>query len=192
MDNSDWMLDPSLIRPLLSDCKTDLFASRLTHQLPYYVSWRPDPRAFHSDAFSLNWRGLKGNAFPPFNLIPKFLDKIISDQAEVLLVAPVWQAQPWWPLPLQLLIQPPILLPVSPHLLTDPAEPQAIHPMFPRLHLGVFRISYKATKQRAFQQTLPNYLSQPLDPPHIKPMSPAGNAGAAGVVREKLTLFWHR
>ena len=83
VDNSDWMLDPSLIRPLLSDCKTDLFASRLTHQLSYYVSWRPDPRAFHSDAFSLNWRGLKGYAFPPFNLIPKVLDKIISDQAEV-------------------------------------------------------------------------------------------------------------
>ena len=191
VDNSDWMLDPSLIRPLLSDCKTDLFASRLTHQLPYYVSWRPDSRAFHSDTFSLNWRGLKGYAFPPFNMIPKVLDKIISDQAEVLLVAPVWQAQPWWPLLLHLLIQPPILLPVSPHLLTDPAEPRAIHPMFPRLHLGVFRISYNVTKQRAFQQTLPNYLSQPLDPPHIKPMNPAGNAGAAGVVREKLILFRH-
>ena len=45
VDNSDWMLDPSLIRPLLSDCKTDLFASRLTRQyselhvdLPGYVS----------------------------------------------------------------------------------------------------------------------------------------------------------
>ena len=39
------MLDTSLIRPLLRDRRTDLFASRLTHQLPNYVSWRPDPSA---------------------------------------------------------------------------------------------------------------------------------------------------
>ena len=43
VDNSDWMLDPRLIRPFLRDRRTDLFASRLTHQLPNHVSWRPDP-----------------------------------------------------------------------------------------------------------------------------------------------------
>ncbi|CAB4020243.1 Transposon Ty3-G Gag-Pol poly, partial [Paramuricea clavata] len=32
----------------------DLFASRLTYQLPQFVSWRPDPLAVHSDAFSIS------------------------------------------------------------------------------------------------------------------------------------------
>ena len=192
LDNSDWMLDPNIIRPLLGPCQTDLFATRLTHQLPIYVSWRPDPKALQSDAFSLNWKGLKGYAFPPFNLIAKVLNKILEDQTEILLVAPIWQAQPWWPLLLQLLTQQPVLLPVSPHLLIDPSDPEAIHPMYPRLHLGVFPISYNVTKQKAFQQTLPNYLSQPLDPPHIRRTNQAGSAGAAGVVHEKLILFRHR
>jgi hypothetical protein len=192
LDNSDWMLDPNIIRPLLGPCQTDLFATRLTHQLPIYVSWRPDPKALQSDAFSLNWKGLKGYAFPPFNLIAKVLNKILEDQTEILLVAPIWQAQPWWPLLLQLLTQQPVLLPVSPHLLIDPSDPEAIHPMYPRLHLGVFPISYNVTKQKAFQQTLPNYLSQPLDPPHIRRTNQAGSAGAAGVVHGKLILFRHR
>jgi hypothetical protein len=48
------ILDPSFIRPFLRHCQTDLFATRLTHQLPTYISWRSDPKALHSDAFSLN------------------------------------------------------------------------------------------------------------------------------------------
>ena len=63
VDSTDWMLEPKLIRPLWANCQTDLFATRLTHQLATYVSWRPDPKALHSNAFSLNWRGLRGYAF---------------------------------------------------------------------------------------------------------------------------------
>ena len=43
----------------------DLFASRLTAQLPQYVSWRPDPAAFHIDALTLHWKSLMGYAPPP-------------------------------------------------------------------------------------------------------------------------------
>ena len=55
IDQSDWKIDPIIISPFLRDCSTDLFASRLTHQLARYISWRPDPQAFQSDAFSVNW-----------------------------------------------------------------------------------------------------------------------------------------
>ena len=144
VENTDWMLDPSLIRPFLRHCQTDLFATRLTHQLPTYISWRPDPKALHSDAFSLNWNRLKGYAFPPFNLIPGLLNKLVTDQTEIVLIAPIWQAQPWWPLLLQLLVQQPFLLPVSTHLLIDPLDPQAVHLMYPHLYLGIFNMCYKA------------------------------------------------
>ena len=190
VDNSDWMLDPSLIRPLLSDCKTDLCLEAYTPAFVLCQLETGSPR-LPLRCIQSQLAGTQGLRVSPVQLDSKGPGQNNIRSGRSLLVAPVWQAQLWWPLLLHLLIQPPILLPVSPHLLTDPAEPQAIHPMFPRLHLGVFRISYNVTKQRAFQQTLPNYLSQPLEPPHIKPMNPAGNAGAAGVVREKIILFRH-
>ena len=103
LDQTDWKLDHQVIQPFLSQCRTDLFATRLTRQLKQYISWRPDPEACDTDALSVNWQGLKGYAFPPFNLIPAVLKKVVTDQTEIVLIAPVWQAQPWWPLLLSLL-----------------------------------------------------------------------------------------
>ena len=74
-DWNDWKLDPALIRPLITECQVDLFASRLSHQLPQYVSWRPDPNAMFTDAFTVSWSNLKAYAFPPFNLIQAVLQK---------------------------------------------------------------------------------------------------------------------
>ncbi|XP_068758092.1 uncharacterized protein [Montipora capricornis] len=190
-DMSEWKLDPILIQPFLLNCQTDLFASRLTSQLAAYISWRPDLGAIHTDAFTINWATLRGYAFPPFNLISKTLTKVTIDQTELILVAPVWQAQPWWPVLLRLLISQPVLLPNSPTLLTDPTDLNRIHPMYPRLHLAVFHISTNVSKLRAFQQTLPTYSSQQLVPPHTKPTSLLGTVGAAGVLDGKLILFRH-
>ena len=140
-DNNDWMIDPIIIRPFLKDRCTDLFASRLTKQLASYISWRPDPQSLQSDAFSTNWKHLAGYAFPPFNLVGRVLDKVILDETEIVLVAPVWQAQPWGPLLLSLLVQSSVFLPTSTNLLINPSDPQQSHPMISRLHLSVFRIS---------------------------------------------------
>ena len=52
------------------------FATCLNHQLPRYVSWRPDPFAMAMDTFSLSWQGLQGFAFLPFALLGKCLQKI--------------------------------------------------------------------------------------------------------------------
>ena len=64
LDSTDWQLDPTVISAFLTNCNTDLFASRLTAQLPQYVSWRPDPGAFHIDALTLHWKSLMGYASP--------------------------------------------------------------------------------------------------------------------------------
>ena len=97
LDTSEWQIDPHTIKPFLKDCNIDLFVSRLTALLPKYVSWRPDPNATFTDAMTLDWAPLKGYAFPPFCLNPEVLRKVSQDRAYLLLVAPVWQAQPWWP-----------------------------------------------------------------------------------------------
>lgn len=67
----------------------------------------------------------------------------------MILVEPRWQVQLWRPLLLSLAIDHPVLLPSNRQLLTDPANPQRLHPMFPRLHVLVFRtVSRDCIKQR--------------------------------------------
>ena len=48
------------------------------------------------DAFLLDWKGLKGYAFPPFCLIGRCLVKVRKEGATIVLVAPVWPSQPWY------------------------------------------------------------------------------------------------
>ena len=93
-DLNDWMLHRKVIAPLIRHCAVDLFASRLSDQLGKYVSWRPDPNAFHNDAFTLDWSSLTPYAFPPFSLIPTVLHKTKRERATLVLVAPIWKAQP--------------------------------------------------------------------------------------------------
>ena len=66
-------------------------------QLPRYVSWRPDPEAVHADALTMDWAPFSGCVFPPFNLILAVLNKVSQDKVAIMLVAPIWPAQPWWP-----------------------------------------------------------------------------------------------
>ena len=63
------------------------------------------------DAFTISWETQLNYAFPPFSLIPRVLSKVQQDQAYVLLVAPVWTCQIWYPMLLRLLIERPVLLP---------------------------------------------------------------------------------
>ena len=66
----------------------NLFASRLTAVFPTYTSWKPDPGVSYIDAMTLDWA-------PPFSLIAPVLKKVSQDKADLVLVPPVWQAQPW-------------------------------------------------------------------------------------------------
>ena len=63
---------------------------------------------------------LQAYAFPPFSLIGRVLRKVEVDQATLLVVAPVWQGQPWFPKLLQLSIRNPILLPFQKDMLKNP------------------------------------------------------------------------
>ena len=67
-DPSDWKLNPAFLKILFQKwgpLEVDLFASRVTFQLPHFVSWKPDPQAIATDAFLMNWRDFRGYAFPP-------------------------------------------------------------------------------------------------------------------------------
>ena len=110
-DRSDWKLDRSVflkINKRYGPVEVDLFATRLTNQCRRYFSWRPDPFA---DAFLQDWTTVKDFANPPWNLVQRVLAKTQNQGAEVILVAPLWKSQPWYPLLLSLLVDWPRLLP---------------------------------------------------------------------------------
>ena len=92
--------------------KIDLFASRLSHQLPQYFLWKPDPFSQGTDALQDIWRNQFLYAFPPFCLILQVLKKVSYDQTEkMLLVTLTWQSQIWCTLLLEMSIVRPLLLP---------------------------------------------------------------------------------
>ena len=48
-------------------------------------------------------------ANPPWILIPRILSKLIREKATMTLIVPLWETAPWFPLLLEVLIEPPIL-----------------------------------------------------------------------------------
>ena len=82
----------------------DLFASRLSAQLPVIVSYHPDPEAMHVNAFSISWQDRPFYAFPPFAVIGKVLHNIVLDVATGIIVVLNWSTQLWYSLLMKLLI----------------------------------------------------------------------------------------
>lgn len=112
-DNMEWKLCPQKFREIctvLGTPEIDLFATRLNHQLPRYMSWKPDPGTEAVDAFTEPWGGLFPYIFPPFNLIGKVLGKIEREKVKAILVVPKWETQPWFPKFLKLCTDPPYVL----------------------------------------------------------------------------------
>ena len=119
-DRTDWMLCPQVFNKIIQltgPLQVDLFASRLTNQLRDYVSWRPDPEAMATDAFSLDWTQFLGYANPPWNLVGRVLAQVRQQRAQLVLVAPVWKSQVWYPTLLAMLVRKPLLLPALPNLI---------------------------------------------------------------------------
>ena len=98
--SSEWKLKPQIFQKICSLRGTpdmDLFASRISHQVPAYRSWKLDPFSKGRDAFQTRWTHMKGYAFPPFSMIGRVLKKAQVDQANLMLTPPAWQTQPWLP-----------------------------------------------------------------------------------------------
>ena len=112
-DNMEWQLSPDKfgeICRVFGKPDIDLFATRLNHQLPRYMSWKPDPGAEAVNAFVESWDTFFSYIFPPFNLISRVLRKIDNEKATAIVVVPFWPTQPWFPKFLQLCTDPPFVL----------------------------------------------------------------------------------
>ena len=189
--NLEWSLDSKVFCGIVSQTfvpEVDLFASRLNAKTDRFISWHPEPGAMAVDAFSLHWANMKCYAFPPFSLLPRVLSKIRNDEALVLLIAPVWPTQSWYPLLLQLLINQPIRLPRLDNLLTLPHSLEQ-HPLRNKLDLAAWTLSGKLSQTRDFRRNLLRS-SVPHGQLALKNSTKeCGTSGLAGVVKDRLIYF---
>ena len=155
--DTEWMIDHTVFLELCNVYTrpdVDLFATRINCQLPCYVSWRPDPQAKATDAFSIPWNFNTHYAFPPFSVIGRTLQKTLRDKANLILIAPLWPTRPWWPRALQLLADWPVLLPKR--CLSLPQDPSQQHRLGPKLVLVALPLSGIRSNNNAFRGKLPN------------------------------------
>ena len=188
MDSRDWKLQLKLIKQFLVDRDTDLFATRLTHQLPRYVSWHLDSKANAADAFSLNWATLRGYAFPRSSNTTNSNQSserqnhhYPSDPsvARVDLVAFTTSAG-----------DPSASSPTFNTFNTEERlDPTVTPPMLPRLHLAVWLVSSDRARQSAFRNTSIIFAQHLFASPLTKPTIHHGENGMAGVIGSKLIQF---
>ena len=169
VDPGDWMLCQRAFQLIAAHWSPTivLFAAKWNAQLPCFVSWHPQPEGWRTDALSFSWKGMLGYAFPPFGLIQRCLNKIVRDQAEVIVVCPYWPSRAWFPLLLEMACDIPLVLPPNPDILLSPLGEQ--HPLTRNgsLLLVAWRLSGNRTTSIDFRTQLSNCSFPELERPSI-------------------------
>ena len=170
------MSDNSLWGPML----VDLFATRISKQLPRYFSWKPDSQAEAIDAFSQVWTSFKGFANSPWSLIGRGIQQIKRQNATIVLITPLWPSQPWFSALLPLCLDKLRLLPVWKKLMT-PAQGADLPFPEPLPCLVAWLVSGDTTRQQESQRAPQSSCSLRRDPPLTDTMIPHGTYGTDDV-----------
>ena len=138
----------------------DLFASRTNHKVDLFVSWYPDPQSIGIDAFSVTWADYNlGYCFPPFSVVAQVIKKVRDEKATIILIAPFWHTQSWYPSIMPLLVDYPIVFQASRKNLYLPHQPNLSHPLKDKLHLMAVKLSGKSSQIISFRRKLRNWFS---------------------------------
>jgi len=141
-----------------------------------------------------NWDGRTPNSLgqilwvriPTVLLDCRCLRKVREERVSLLLIAPVWRAQPWYPALLDQLVDCPLILLSSQTLLTDPFGTPHLHMAAGQLQLAAWKLSGRDSKRQEFQEKLHN--SWWLDGAKGQMLHTRvhGNDGIAGVLNDRL------
>ena len=156
VDMNEWSLAQTwadYVFQLFGRPTVDLFATSINHKLPTFCSRYFHPRAWATDALAMSWDNLSTYAFPPLCLILTTLLKFSRSFGDMLLIAPCWPNQPWFPLILNLLVDRPFRFPTNVKLLSQ-KKGQIFHQDLESLHLTAWKLSTNDFKRREFLDEL--------------------------------------
>ena len=123
--------------------------------------------------------GTIGYANPPWNLVGRVLSMVEHQEASLILVAPIWPSQPWYPKLLSQLVEIPLRIQPQRGLMLETREgclPEV------RPQLAVWPISGNATQARAFLKGLQTSSCLHGDGSHPNHMTHFVESGSAGVL----------
>lgn len=87
---------------------------------PEISSWMTDPDAEATDAFSQPWSLIRGGgvAHPPWCLVSQIVHKDQVERVTLVVIAPLWKTQAWFPVVMEMLMDQLILLPEMDDIVT--------------------------------------------------------------------------
>lgn len=189
-DDMEWALTPACFgkiqEKMCINCDIDMFASRTNKKLDHYVSYIPDKQALAINALLLHWSAFTCiYMFPPFSLLGAVLQKVNTDKAEAILMAPIFPTQVWFPRLLNMVCQQPYILPETKSVLYNPKHPEKTHSL-EKMRLGSFRISSKDSLVKEYQKKLQISSCHLGNPQHQNSISRIAKNGCSFVVKGKL------
>ena len=188
--STEWSLNQEIANKIFQNMdfpSIDLFATRLNHRLPLYVSPIPDQKALSIDAISMDWNRIHAYAFPPFHLIQTVINKIRISQCKILLITPLWPDRPWFPELLGLLVSPPVSLPVMPNLLAQ-LKGRILHQNQGHLQLHAWELSSNLSEINNFQAKLQSMSPKLVETRLLKSMMQNGKSSVIGQMNGRLIL----
>jgi hypothetical protein len=173
---------------LLEKPSIDLFARGGNNQLPIYCTWGEDPMAYAVDTMTISWNMTLAYAFPP--IAPRVLEKLSSSRnCRMLLIAPMWPRQIWFPRLLSFMIAEPISLPQTEDLLLNPDQTTVPLTTIQSLHLTAWSISSDHILQKDFRRRLPPWLQRQGDLQPGRLIIPASSSTTNGAELNKSVLI---
>ena len=173
---TEWSLNPAVARRVFrvwGSPHVDLLALKCNTKLATYMSPIPEPESWKVDSLVQSWEGLYGYAYPPTALIRQTLNKLILHRAELILIAPLWPKQEWFPDLLRLSIAFPLVLPPTAKLLKQSFS-HHFHQRTRMLNLHAWRLSVDPIKLGDFRNKCPTGSLFLKENPRLTSMNKSG------------------
>jgi hypothetical protein len=158
---------------------TDLMASAMNTKVLRYFAWMPDPEAAAIDSLRCDWDAESNPyIFPPDVMVMRVLQKVQAGRASrpMTIVTPLWTAQPWIPLLLEMSSDWPRLLESEELVKLPPVlEWEGAHS--PYRALVAWRISTSVSSRRDFRSRASSCFS------------PTGKEGHKGNIKTEVLNF---
>ena len=190
-DQSDWMLNPMVFHKI----QQEWAHWKWTCLHPgWQRSWRGSSAGDQiqkQKLWMLSTRtgaAYEGKVMPTLLgfLVGRVLNRVQKQQITLVLVAPVWKSQPWYPILLDMLVDFPVLLPHKKDLII-PTHPESVPATFPQL--AAWLISGNASRTKKFLRKAQSCCLHHGDRSLQNPMTHYSESGLTGVINDTPILF---